>query len=37
MRIAVVFGLIVSLLELMPFGHEHARQVARSQPEKLRQ
>jgi cytochrome bd ubiquinol oxidase subunit I len=35
MRIAVVFGLVVSLLELMPFGHEHARQVAHTQPEKF--
>jgi cytochrome bd ubiquinol oxidase subunit I len=35
MRVAVIFGLIVSLLELMPFGHEHARQVARTQPEKF--
>ena len=35
MRIAVVFGFIVSVLELMPFGHEHARQVARTQPEKF--
>jgi len=34
-KIAVVFGLITSLLELMPFGHEHARQVARTQPEKF--
>jgi cytochrome d ubiquinol oxidase subunit I len=35
MKIAVIFGLIASLLELMPFGHEHARQVARTQPEKF--
>ncbi|MGD0589475.1 MAG: cytochrome ubiquinol oxidase subunit I [Bacteroidota bacterium] len=35
MKIAVIFGLITSLLELMPFGHEHARQVARTQPEKF--
>jgi cytochrome bd ubiquinol oxidase subunit I len=35
MRIAVIFGLVVSLLEVMPFGHEHARQVARTQPEKF--
>jgi cytochrome bd ubiquinol oxidase subunit I len=33
--IAIVFGLITSLLELMPFGHEHAKQVARTQPEKF--
>jgi len=35
MRVAVLFGLVVSLLELMPLGHEHARQVARTQPEKF--
>ena len=35
MKIAVIFGLITSLLELMPFGDEHARQVARTQPEKF--
>lgn len=32
---SVVFGLIVSLLELFPFGHEHAKQVAHTQPEKF--
>jgi cytochrome bd ubiquinol oxidase subunit I len=35
MTVAVIFGLIVSLLEVFPFGHEHARQVARTQPEKF--
>jgi cytochrome d ubiquinol oxidase subunit I len=35
MTIAVIFGLVTSLLELMPFGHEHAKQVARTQPEKF--
>jgi cytochrome d ubiquinol oxidase subunit I len=35
MRIAVVFGLVTSVLELMPLGHEHARQVAHTQPEKF--
>ncbi len=35
MRVAVLFGLVTSLLELMPFGHEHARQVAQTQPEKF--
>jgi cytochrome bd ubiquinol oxidase subunit I len=35
MTVAVVFGLIASVLELVPFGHEHARQVARTQPEKF--
>ena len=33
--VAVVFGFAASVLELMPFGHEHARQVARTQPEKF--
>ena len=35
MRIAVVFGLVTSVLELLPLGHEHARQVAHTQPEKF--
>lgn len=35
MTVAVVFGLIASVLELMPLGHEHARQVAHTQPEKF--
>lgn len=35
LRLALVFGLVVSLLELFPFGHEHARQVAHTQPEKF--
>jgi cytochrome bd ubiquinol oxidase subunit I len=35
MTVAVVFGLTASVLELVPFGHEHARQVARTQPEKF--
>ncbi len=35
MKIAIIFGLITSLLELMPFGHEHAKQVAHTQPEKF--
>jgi cytochrome d ubiquinol oxidase subunit I len=35
MKIAVIFGLLTSLLELMPFGHEHARRVAHTQPEKF--
>jgi cytochrome bd ubiquinol oxidase subunit I len=35
LRLAVVVGLIASVLELMPFGHEHARQVAQTQPEKF--
>jgi len=35
LRLAVVFGLVVSILELFPFGHIHARQVAHTQPEKF--
>ena len=33
--LALVFGFATSLLELMPFGHWHAQQVARTQPEKF--
>jgi len=35
LRLAVAWGLIVSVLEVMPFGHLHAQQVARTQPEKF--
>ena len=35
MTLAVIFGLIVSCVELFPFGHFHARQVALTQPEKF--
>ena len=35
MAVGIVAGLAISILELMPFGHEHARQVARTQPEKF--
>ncbi|MGE5498193.1 MAG: cytochrome ubiquinol oxidase subunit I [Syntrophothermus sp.] len=35
MKVALIFGFIVSLLELFPFGHTHAQQVARTQPEKF--
>jgi len=35
LRLAVLFGLVVSVLELFPFGHEHAQQVAETQPEKF--
>lgn len=35
LRLAIIFGLIVSVMELYPFGHHHATQVARTQPEKL--
>ena len=35
MRIAVIFGLVVSLLEVFPFGHESGREVAHEQPAKF--
>ena len=35
MKLALTFGLIVSLLEVFPFGHIHGQQVARTQPEKF--
>ncbi len=35
MRIAVIFGLVVSLLEVFPFGHESGREVAKEQPAKF--
>lgn len=35
LKIALIFGLVVSVLEVFPFGHEHAQQVARTQPEKF--
>jgi cytochrome d ubiquinol oxidase subunit I len=35
LRLSLIVGLVVSLLELFPFGHTHAVQVARTQPEKL--
>ncbi|MBN1587176.1 MAG: cytochrome ubiquinol oxidase subunit I [Candidatus Omnitrophica bacterium] len=35
LRIAIISGLFVSLMALYPTGHEHARQVARTQPEKF--
>ncbi|MFC2083843.1 cytochrome ubiquinol oxidase subunit I [Bacteroidota bacterium] len=35
LRIAIIVGLVASLLELFPFGHEHAKQVAHTQPEKF--
>jgi cytochrome d ubiquinol oxidase subunit I len=34
-NIAVIFGLIVSILEVFPFGDNHAKQVAQTQPEKF--
>lgn len=35
MKVAVIFGLIAAILEVFPFGHTHAQQVARTQPEKF--
>ena len=34
-KLAIAWGLVVSCLEVMPFGHLHAQQVARTQPEKF--
>jgi cytochrome bd ubiquinol oxidase subunit I len=35
LRVAVIFGLAASLMEVFPFGHEHSVQVAKTQPEKF--
>ncbi len=35
MKISVVFGLVVSILEVFPLGDNHAKQVAQTQPEKF--
>lgn len=35
LKVAVIFGLVASMLELFPFGHEHAKQVAETQPAKF--
>jgi cytochrome d ubiquinol oxidase subunit I len=35
LKTAVIFGLIVSLLEVFPFGDMHSKQVAKTQPEKF--
>ncbi len=35
LRLTIIFGLIVSVLQIVPFGHEHAKQVAVTQPEKF--
>ena len=35
LKVAVIFGLVTALLEVFPFGHEHGRQVAQTQPEKF--
>ena len=34
-KLAVIFGFIVSVLNLMPFGHHHVIQVAKTQPAKF--
>ncbi|MFH2048469.1 MAG: cytochrome ubiquinol oxidase subunit I [bacterium] len=35
LKVSIIFGLIFSFLTFLPFGHEHVRQVARTQPEKF--
>jgi cytochrome d ubiquinol oxidase subunit I len=35
LRLSVVFGFVASVLAAFPTGHEHARQVAHTQPEKF--
>jgi cytochrome d ubiquinol oxidase subunit I len=35
LRLALPLGLVFCLLNIVPFGHEHARQVARTQPTKF--
>lgn len=35
LKVAVIFGFIVSLLEVFPFGDLHSKQVAATQPEKF--
>jgi cytochrome bd ubiquinol oxidase subunit I len=35
LTVALVFGLVASVAEVFPFGHLHAQQVARTQPEKF--
>lgn len=35
LKIGVIAGLIFSILIIFPFGHEHAKQVAKTQPEKF--
>ncbi len=35
LKVALILGLVASVLELFPSGHHHAQQVARTQPEKL--
>lgn len=35
LRLAVICGLVFAVLEVVPFGHLHVQQVARTQPEKF--
>lgn len=35
MKVSLIFGFITSILVAFPFGHEHAKQVAQTQPEKF--
>jgi cytochrome bd ubiquinol oxidase subunit I len=35
LRLGVAWGIVFAVLEVMPFGHLHAQQVARTQPEKF--
>lgn len=35
LKLSVIFGFIFSIMALWPTGHEHAREVARDQPEKF--
>jgi cytochrome d ubiquinol oxidase subunit I len=35
LRLSILFGLVFSILSAFPTGHEHAKQVARDQPEKF--
>jgi len=35
LKLSVIFGFVVSIMAVWPTGHEHARQVARTQPEKF--
>lgn len=34
-KYAIVFGLVASLLQIFPIGHEHGQQMAKTQPEKF--
>ncbi len=35
LKLAILFGIVVSALEVFPLGHVHAQQVAQTQPEKF--